>query len=99
MAYLIKIMPRAARDLAKLHHHINAAESPTAIRRYNGLKQAILTLGADPVRCPQTSEDARFRHLLYGRKPHVYRIIFRVTEQKRLVEILFIRHGKRDSAT
>ena len=99
MAYLVKITARAERDLAQLKHHINAKESRTALRWYDGLKQAIQTLGADPVRCPETPEDPRFRHLLYGRKPHVYRIIFRVIEQKRLVEILFIRHGKRDSAT
>ena len=99
MAYLVKIMPRAQRDLSRLNHHINATESRTALRWYNGLRQAILTLEGDPNRCPQTLEDARFRHLLYCRKPHVYRIIFRIIEKKRLVEILFIRHGKRDSAT
>ena len=96
MAYPIKILPRAERDLSQLYHHVNATGSQTAFRWYNGLKQTILTLETDPNRCPFISEDARFRHLLYGRKPHVYRIIYRVFEQQRVVEIMFIRHGKRD---
>ena len=99
MAYPIKILPRAERDLSQLYHHVNATESQTALRWYKGLKQAILTLEADPCRCPFIPEDARFRHLLYGRKPHVYRIIYRIFERKRLVEIMFIRDGKRDGAT
>jgi toxin ParE1/3/4 len=35
------------------------------------------------------------RHLLYGRKPYVYRVIYRVVERQKQVEVLHIRHGAR----
>jgi mRNA-degrading endonuclease RelE of RelBE toxin-antitoxin system len=33
--------------------------------------------------------------LLYGRKPHVYRVIYRVLEKQKRVDVLHIRHGAR----
>jgi hypothetical protein len=43
-------------------------------------------------------ETARFpfevRQLLYGRKPHVYRILFTIEGER--VKILHIRHGRRE---
>jgi len=35
----------------------------------------------------------RLRHLLYGHKPHVYRLIYRIVEKPKRVEVLHIRHG------
>jgi plasmid stabilization system protein ParE len=35
------------------------------------------------------------RHLLYGRKPSIYRVIYRVREKQKKVEVLHIRHGAR----
>jgi toxin ParE1/3/4 len=43
-----------------------------------------------------TPENAQLRHLLYGNKPHVYRVIFRVIEKQKRVDVLHIRHGARD---
>jgi toxin ParE1/3/4 len=43
-----------------------------------------------------TPEKAQLRHLLYGNKPHVYRVIFRVVEKQKRVDVLHIRHGARD---
>jgi mRNA-degrading endonuclease RelE of RelBE toxin-antitoxin system len=34
-------------------------------------------------------------HLLYGKKPHVYRVIYEVDEKWRSVLVLAIRHGAR----
>jgi plasmid stabilization system protein ParE len=39
-----------------------------------------------------------FRHLLYGRRPHIYRVIFRIVEKQKLVEVLHIRHGAQRSS-
>ena len=70
--------------------------TPTAaLKWYLGLSSAILTLEAHPIRCPVTSENDKLRHLLYGNKPHIYRVIYRVLESKKLVEVLHIRHGAR----
>jgi toxin ParE1/3/4 len=95
MAYLVRIASRAERDLASLYEEINAADSAAARHWYHGLKQAILSLAEKPKRCAVTPENKRLRHLLYGDKPHAYRIIFRVNSRRRQVDVLGIRHGAR----
>ena len=95
MAYRINITNRAERDLDSLFEDIHARDSEAALRWYDGLKNAILTLEKLPRRCPLTRESSQLRHLLYGHKPHVYRVIYRVLEKQKLVEILHIRHGAR----
>jgi toxin ParE1/3/4 len=95
MAYFVNLTPRAERDLALLYHKINAEESEAALKWYFGLKAAILRLSEHPSRCPTTSENSNLRHLLYGNKPHVYRVIYRVVERHKRVEVLHIRHRAR----
>ncbi len=97
MAYLVKLTPRAKRDLALVFDQIHAVESATAFQWYEGLKRAILSLERFPNRCALTRENKNARHLLYGRKPHVYRVIYRVLEKKKEVDVLHIRHGARRS--
>jgi len=99
MAYLVEIAARAERDLTALFERIDAQNSRAASRWYAGFKNAILSLEDLPYRCPVTPEKANLRHLLYGRKPNVYRVIFRVQEKQKKVEILHIRHGARRSLT
>jgi plasmid stabilization system protein ParE len=96
MAYLVEITPRAERDLASLYREIHAEESDAALKWYLGLKEAVLSLEELPNRCPVTPEKAQLRHLLYSKKPHVYRVIFRVVEKQKRVNVLYIRHGARD---
>jgi plasmid stabilization system protein ParE len=93
MAYLVNIAARAERDLARLYEEINAEYSGAALKWYRGLKDAILSLEEQPNRCPATPEKRQFRHLLYGHKRHVYRVIYRVLERQKLVVVLHIRHG------
>jgi toxin ParE1/3/4 len=95
MAYLVNVTSRAERDLARIYERIKANHSDAALEWYHGLKQAILSLEEQPNRCPVTPENDKFRHLLYGNKPHVYRAIFRVMEKQKQVEVLHIRHGAR----
>ena len=95
MAYLVNLASRAQRDLARIYEEINAENSEAALHCYRGLKEAILSLGEKPNRCPPTPEDAKLRHLLYGHKPHIYRVIYRVRERQKKVEVLHIRHGAR----
>jgi plasmid stabilization system protein ParE len=64
---------------------------------YRGLRDAIRTLRNGPNRCPAAPEDDDLRHLLYGKKPHVYRVIYRVLEHHKEVEVLHIRHGARQA--
>jgi toxin ParE1/3/4 len=95
MAYLVRIASRAERDLVSLYWEINAPNSATARQWYRGLKQAILSLAERPNRCPVTPENKRLRHLLYGERPHLYRVIYRVDGRRWQVDVLHIRHGAR----
>ena len=95
MAYLVRIASRAERDLASLDGQINAVDSAAARQWYEGLKRAILGLAMRPNRCPVTPENKKLRHLLYGRKPHVYRVVYHVNERRKQVDVLHIRHGAR----
>jgi len=95
VAYLVEFTSRAERDFIELFDEIHAAESGSALRWWRGLRASVLSLEEMPNRCPVTRESAQLSHLLYGRKPHVYRVIFRVFERQQRVEVLHIRHGAR----
>jgi toxin ParE1/3/4 len=95
MAYLVNFSVRAERDLVSIYEEINAEHSDAALEWYRGLRKAILRLSEHPNRCPRTPEDARLRHLLYGNQPHIYRVIYRIHERQRRVDVLHIRHGRR----
>jgi toxin ParE1/3/4 len=95
MAYSINITSRAERDLSHLYGQIDAEQSDAALEWYRGLKEAILSLEEQPNRCPVTRKSDKLRHLLYGRNPHIYRVIYRVLERQKHVEVLHIRHGAR----
>jgi plasmid stabilization system protein ParE len=99
MVYLVNITARAERDFASLYEEIHAADSEAALKWYRGLKKAMLTLEKMPDRCSATPESPQFRHLLYGRKPHVYRVIYRVLYAEKRVDVLHIRHGARRGIT
>jgi plasmid stabilization system protein ParE len=36
---------------------------------------------------------------IYGHTPHIYRVIYRVVESRKEVDVLHIRHGARDEFT
>ncbi len=95
MAYVVNITSRAERDLSQLYEEIEAGHSVAALKWYLGLKQGILSLEERPNRGPVMRTRGKLRQLLYGRKPNVYRVIYRVLEKKRQVEVLPIRHGAR----
>jgi len=98
MAYRVEITTRAERDADNLLKWLLAQHAgETGLRWFEGLERAIGTLADLPERCAIAPENARIpfevRHLLYGRKPHVYRILF--TIENDTVYILHIRHGRR----
>jgi plasmid stabilization system protein ParE len=95
MAYLVNFTNRAERDFANLYEDIDAGDSSAALKWYKGLKEAVLSLEELPNRCPVTQEKNQLRQLLYGHKPHVYRVIYRVLERQKRVEVLHIRLGAR----
>ncbi len=96
MTYRVEMTDRANRDLRLLFLAIRADESEAAARWLDGLERAIETLGEFPKRCalaPESRRGQAIRDLLYGRKPHVYRILFRLNAKDRVVSVIHIRHG------
>ena len=96
MAYRIEITTRAQRDLMSIYQRIEAETSVQAARWFNGMAVALSSLEAYPRRNPVTPENKRWRHLLYGKKPYVYRIIYKIEEDTSTVFILHIRPPRRD---
>ncbi len=88
-------MPRAERDLSGLYDWVGTRSSDAALTLYRGLRDAIRTLLHTPNRCPITPEDSHLRHLLYGSKPCIYRVIYRILEKQKQVDVLHIRHAAR----
>jgi plasmid stabilization system protein ParE len=97
MAYKVEITDRAQRDLAIIYRRIEAEVSAQAARWFGGMAKAILSLEEYPRRAPMTPKDHTLRHLLYGKKPYVYRIIYKVEEDTSPVYVLHIRPPRRDS--
>lgn len=67
------------------------------LRWFMAMDKAITSLANFPERCPLAPETSRFpfevRQLLYGKRPHTYRILFTVRGDT--VHVLHIRHGRR----
>jgi toxin ParE1/3/4 len=97
IAYRVELAERAILDLESIYSEIDAENSPPARRWYNGLEELVLSLDRLPDRGTRTEEDRKLRQLLYGNKPHIYRIIYSINRSAKQVTVIHIRHGARDS--
>jgi plasmid stabilization system protein ParE len=97
MTYRVDLTERAARDLRRIYRTIDAEDSTQASDWFDGLEKVVFSLDQHPARAPVIPEDSSPRHLLYGRKPNVYRIIYAIDERNRVVTVLHIRHGAREA--
>lgn len=93
--YLVRLTDRALRDMEAIYESIQAETSESASRWFNGLAQAVLSLERHPERGAIIPENKRFRHLLFGNKQGIYRIIYAVDKRRTTVTVLHIRHGAR----
>lgn len=97
MAYVVELTVRAERDLNYLFEQINPSDSVSAALWFDGLEAAIYTLERLPQRCPVAPVSRKaarsLRHLLYSKRPDVYRVIYEIDERRRVVNVLTIRHG------
>jgi plasmid stabilization system protein ParE len=98
MAFRVETSAQAESDANSiLEWLLSEHAGETGIRWFLALDDAIASLAAFPERCPLAPETRRFpfevRQLLYGRKPHAYRILFTIDGDT--VKILHIRHGRR----
>lgn len=96
MQYLVRLTNRALRDLEDVYQSIEADASARAFAWFNGLTEAVYSLEELPDRGSVIPENKKLRHLHFGNKPHVYRIIYAVDKRNRIVNVLHIRHSARD---
>jgi plasmid stabilization system protein ParE len=102
MTFRVEVSAQAERDAETiLDWLLSQHAGETGIRWLLALEDAIASLSAMPHRCSVAPESSLFpfevRQLLYGRKPHLYRILFAIEGDK--VEILHIRHARRRPIT
>lgn len=98
MAFRVETSAQAENDANSiLEWLLSEHAGETGIRWFLALDDAISSLATFPERCLLAPETGGFpfdvRQLLYGRTPHVYRILF--TIESDAVKILHIRHGRR----
>ena len=106
MAYRVSLTAPAEVDAYMAFERIREVAPARAASWLAGLFTATQTLVDMPARCPVIPEAGEFgrsvRHLLYGKRAGVYRIIFdiqEISEDGPRVRILRIRHGTRDHIT
>jgi len=103
MAYKPVVLPQAEADIAEAFTYLFERAPEAAARWYRHVRAAIESLAEMPARCPLAPEAAKLgvelRHLLYGQRPGVYRIVFRIVEDVGEVHVLTVRHGVRKPLT
>ena len=97
MVFRVEISAQAERDADAILGWLSQHTGQAGIDWFLALDDAFASLAEFPERCPIAPENARFnfevRQFLYGRKPHLYRILF--TIEADTVQVLHIRHGRR----
>ena len=97
MKYEVLIAPSAEADLEEAYGWLSEQAAEAAVKWYNGVLDAFLSLETFPERCPLAPESQAFereiRQLLHVKRQHVYRILFDVSGET--VRILHVRHGAR----
>ncbi|MEE3499933.1 hypothetical protein [Acidiphilium acidophilum] len=71
-------------DYATQNFHTLQDATSQAADWFNGLEALVLSLEGYPSRGTPTVEDGKLRHLLYGTRPSVYRVIYAIDEVGRL---------------
>lgn len=97
MAFRVEFTPAARQDAIGILNWLTERQADEhGLRWFQGLEKAIASLQAMPQRCPLMKKDRRVkvevRQLFYGKKPHGFRILFRIGGQT--VYILRIRRGR-----
>jgi plasmid stabilization system protein ParE len=97
MVFRVELTDRAQADIAAIYDWLLSQQAGAAGERwFVALREAIASLAALPQRCPISPESTdapiEVRQLLFGRKPHVYRIL--VTVERDVVHILHVRHSE-----
>ncbi len=98
MAFEVRTTPEAEQEAVEILNWLMAEHAGEAgLRWFLRMDEAIASLGEMPMRCKLAPESKSFpfevRELLYGQRPHVYRILSTIEGSQ--VLILHLRHGRR----
>lgn len=101
MVYRVRLMPRAVEDIDQIYDHVTQAAPLRGSEWYERLIGALYSLNQSPERCliakPLSKPGKTIRKLLFGKRPHTYRIYFDIVEDT--VRVLHVRHGARREPT
>ena len=99
MKFQVIITPSAKADIFEINTRLLENYPNIAEKWLFGISQAVVSLSIFPKRCRISPESDAFdvivRQLFYGKKPHTYRILFSIQEEK--VYILRVRSTKQQS--
>lgn len=97
MNYHVELTAQAKAEADEAYQWLFERSPTHAARWYNGLLEIVDSLKTHPQRCPLAPEneyfDEEIRHLLYGRRARVYRVLFEIRGDT--VSVLHVRHGAR----
>jgi len=99
MQFQIIITPSAKADIFEINTWFLENYPDLAEKWLWGISKAVTSLSKFPERCPVSLESEAFdvvvRQLIYGKKPHTYRILFAIQDEK--VYILRVRSTSQQS--
>jgi plasmid stabilization system protein ParE len=97
MKYSIEVTSTAKQEAGEAFAWLSERAPYEADEWFHGLVDAMAGLSEFPNRWPLAREDdalgQEIRQLLYGKRPHIYRVLFIV--RKSTVHVLHVRHGAR----
>lgn len=103
MAYRVVLAETAKADAHQIYDWVAERSPVRGPEWFEELMEHLNSLEKLPYRCPLAREAAEakreIRCLLFGRRKHIYRILFEVAELQQTVWILHIRHGARQDVT
>src|SRR5215471_5927201 len=97
MQYLVRLTDRALQDMQSIYEYVELTSLESAFAWFNDLEEAVYSLEQYPERGRAIPENRKLRHLLFGKKPSIYRIIYGVDKHRLIVNIVHIRHGARSA--
>ena len=100
MAWTVYFTRTSRRDIDEKEAFLSRLGSATVARWRSKLVHAVARLEYDPLCYPLIEEavdlGVEFRETLFGKRRHVYRLIYSVDEARQIVHIHHVRHAAQD---
>ena len=97
MSSRVRFTDSASKDAENAYLWIRKRSPSAAVRWFNGLADLVESLETFPKRssvAPESEESPEeIRQILYGKRPHSYRVLFII--RKQTIYVIHVRHGAR----